>query len=105
MRLARPHPYLAIALVCAAVVLLTLVLAATARGQAWSTTPVGPRATPTPAPTPSAQPTCLPFVEALVSWELTNAVLGRLGRADLWDGPYVSSVVARVGTAIGGWSE
>ena len=37
--------------------------------------------------------------------EFANAVLGRLGRADLWDGPYVSSVTARVRDWIGGWSQ
>ena len=42
-------------------------------------------------------------VERLVAWEITNAFLGSIRRPDLWDGPYVSSVTARVGAAIGGW--
>ena len=221
----RPHPYLAISLVCAAVVLATAaMLACPASAQAWSTTPV-PRRTPVPTPAPAAQPTCLPLihgaivwpgspectaergtdtlnvptperlgairyftqqilwydlrdgrlttdatqaeqqaawnqagetvptyydrplygsyaatppalppncgptswcgcasgigtwppkidvsqrlgrVEQLISWEITNAFLGSIRRPDLWDGAYVSSVVARVGQQIGGWSQ
>ena len=34
---------------------------------------------------------------------VTNASLSSIRRPDLWDGPYVSSVTARVGAAIGGW--
>ena len=64
----RPHPYLAIALVCAAVVLVTLaMLACPVSAQAWSTTPV-PRRTPTPTPAPSAQPTCLPLIHGAIVW-------------------------------------
>ena len=212
----RPHPYLAIALVCAAVVLVTFAaLACPASAQAWSTTPA-PRRTPTPtpegcAPIVNGQPVmpgsveCSPYttqlnvppadrvglirymtvriiqqdisdgalttpassavrnayiadafeieprfldrplwgkyavppsytpncgslwcgcasgigswppkvdasdvpsrVEQLISWELTNALLGKLNRADLFDGAYVSSVVSRVGQQIGGWSQ
>lgn len=44
-------------------------------------------------------------VERLVAWEITNAFLGSIRRPDLWDGPYVSSVVAGVGQQIGGWSD
>lgn len=44
-------------------------------------------------------------VEALISWEITNAVLGALGRGDLWDTSYVGSVGARVAQQIGGWSQ
>lgn len=44
-------------------------------------------------------------VEQLTSWELANALLGKLNRADLFDGAYASSVVARVGQQIGGWSQ
>lgn len=44
-------------------------------------------------------------VEQLVAWEITNAFLSSIRRPDLWDGPYVSSVPARVGAAIGGWSD
>ena len=44
-------------------------------------------------------------VEQLISWELTNAILGKLNRPDLWDNSYVSSVVSRVGAQIGGWSQ
>lgn len=51
----------------------------------------------------TAQP--LGRVERLVAWEITNAFLGSIRRPDLWDGPYVSSVTARVGAAIGGWSD
>ena len=64
----RPHPYLAIALVCAAVVLVTLAaLACPASAQAWSTTPV-PRRTPVPTPAPAAQPTCLPLIHGAIVW-------------------------------------
>ena len=44
-------------------------------------------------------------VERLVAWEITNAFLGSIRRPDLWDGPYVSSVLTRVGQQIGGWSD
>jgi len=44
-------------------------------------------------------------VEALVSWETTNARLGLLQRSDLFDGAYVSSVVNRVAAKMGGWKQ
>lgn len=44
-------------------------------------------------------------VERLNAWEITNAFLSSIRRPDLWDGPYVSSVVAGVGQQIGGWSD
>lgn len=43
-------------------------------------------------------------VEKLVVWELTNAILTRLGRSDLWDGAYISTVSTRVGQQMGGWA-
>ena len=42
-------------------------------------------------------------VEALLSWETSNATLGLLQRGDLADGIYVSSVVSRVRDWLGGW--
>ena len=42
-------------------------------------------------------------VEALIAHETTNARLGLLQRSDLFDGPYVSSVVRRVGEWMGGF--
>ena len=45
-------------------------------------------------------------VEALVAWELTNAILGQLQRSDLWDtSSYVGSVNRRVEQWLGGWKQ
>ena len=47
-----------------------------------------------------------PNVEALVSWELTNAILGQLQRSDLWDtSSYVGGVTRRVEQWLGGWQQ
>ena len=45
-------------------------------------------------------------VEPLVTWELTNALLGQLQRPDLWDtSSYVGSVNRRVEQWLGGWKQ
>lgn len=42
-------------------------------------------------------------IERLLAWETVNSILTILGRSDLWDTSYVTSVLNNVAPVIGGW--
>ena len=67
MRRPHPYPYLAVSLVCAAVVLATLVLAGTARGEDVRVVPA-PVREPEPVPTPTPTPDTVPVVNGWAIW-------------------------------------